>query len=452
MKRMGFALLCAFISIMMGAVVAAQTTLTAVCESAVQAAFEAMSANCAQMGANSACYGAGEISVVLNGTEADFAAPGDVVELGAVTVLSAAGVNAEGQEWGLARLNVQANQPLAADPQTHNGLTYLLIGEATLENQVAPETAFLPVAGVPATALIPANVRQNPFENSTVLTSIAVGQPFTVDAVSPDGAWLRAVAPDGVVGWVSANIAAAEIAGLPVVTPQTRTPMQSFILRTGPAGVACAEAGTPAPMLIVQSPETLAGVIEVNGEEILIRSTIALRVLPGNLLQVITLSGAARAGNVVIPAGFSLELQLNETGDAAEAGALWSYLRPMNAEERTAVEPLEGLTAETLPYYALDIPTEAEVQAVLDAVGGTTATYGSTDNNNTTAQPGGSAADANTGTIIETSGGGGQPAPQPGQPNTPPQPGAPPVQPPPPPAPEPTARPRPCFSRDGRQC
>lgn len=382
MRRSVLLLMCLLGMFAVGRVVIAQNTAEQQCAALISAAFEQFADVCGTMPGNSACYGGGMVQAAFNDAQAPFSTPGDTISLSDVAAVSASALDFDAVGWGLAALTVQANQPLT-DGSAGVGLSYLLLGDVRVENRVSPEEAFLPVPGAAAAALIPVNVRVNPFEDSTVLTAIQPGQSFSVDAISADGAWLRAVAPDGVVGWVAAAVIDAEIDGLPTVTRSTFSPMQRFTVLTGDMHDACASAA-PAPMLVIQSPETLTALIEANGQTIIISSTIALRVVElngGLTLQLITLSGTARAGSVVIPEGFTASIQLNAEGTAAADGALWSGLRPITAEERALLTPLESLDAALFRHYTFALPTDEEIARILDAVRGSNTTFENTGGN-----------------------------------------------------------------------
>jgi hypothetical protein len=101
--------------------------------------------------------------------------------------------------------------------------------------------------------------------------------------------------------------------------------MQAIHLRTGTADSGCSAA--PPSMLVVQGPQNIPATINVNGADIRIGSTIAVRILPGNIMQLFVISGGAHVGGISVPAGFTLTVQLNE--DGTELAGLWTGLRPI---------------------------------------------------------------------------------------------------------------------------
>jgi|GEM_PF-1762863 len=372
MKRALIFAAALFFSISIGRLVTAQNAAETTCAALVQAAFESFTESCTGKTSSTACYGYGTVSATFSEAISPaplFAMARDTVDLTYMQTIRTGALDSESQNWGLAALNVQANEPLALTTD-EPGLSVLMFGDVTLENRVLPEAAFIPVAGVPAEALLTANIRSSPNAEATILLSIPAGAQMIGDALSVDGQWLRVTAAENLVGWISTQLVSFDASALPVWTTQSRTPMQAFTLKTAAENTICAsgaaETVAPMPMVVVQGPNTMTTLIEVNSAEISISSTIALRILPGNIMQMITLSGSARVGGVVVPAGFTVTAQLSEDGTTVEE--LWSFLRPINAEERIGLAALENLNPEIYHYYALQIPSEAEVQALVEAV------------------------------------------------------------------------------------
>src|SRR5262249_18989320 len=116
-----------------------------------------------------------------------------------------------------------------------------------------------------------------------------------------------------------------DLSTLPVIGPDTKTPMQAFYFRTSISGTACDQAPNS---VVVQGPKNLTIDINANGADIRLGSTIALYELPvdamtqqyltqhyGNiglvteLMQIIVLDG-----HVVLDAGKPNQIEMN-TGE-----------------------------------------------------------------------------------------------------------------------------------------
>jgi hypothetical protein len=115
-------------------------------------------------------------------------------------------------------------------------------------------------------------------------------------------------------------------------------------------------------MLLIQSPEGTDVSLTVNGIDIEIGSTIVLRLLPGNVLQLITLDGGATSGGIPVPAGFTMTIQLSD--DLRSADGFWTGLRAINEEERAFLLALENLSGDMM-HYVVHIPTQEEITQLL---------------------------------------------------------------------------------------
>jgi hypothetical protein len=142
--------------------------------------------------------------------------------------------------------------------------------------------------------------------------------------------------------------------------------MQSFYFNTGFGDPTCSEA--PPSLLVVQGPNNVSVDITANGADITIGSTIALMILPGNQLQLIVVSGEAKLGDVTVPAGFKITAPLSEDGKTVTGP--FQNLQPLTQEDLDNLQPLENLPPNLL-HYAIELPTLADIQALLDAFNNT---------------------------------------------------------------------------------
>jgi hypothetical protein len=335
------------------------------CSALVAAALSTLEAQCDGAPGNSACYGNSAQAVFADDVdEADFSNAGDVIDLAGVEAIQTRSLDLENLEWGLALINVHANVPLA---HSERGLTYLLIGDVEVENAVPFDAAFTPAEPVTVTAIVGANIRSAPNTDARVLGGATAGQELLADGLSGDQGWLR-VQVDSGVAWISRQVIAVtegDIDALPLVGANTRSLMQSFILRTGSEESECAEA--PPSMLVIQSPRGVSANITVNGADVRISSTVVLRLLPDNVLQLITLDGGAYSGTTSIPAGLTMFMQLSEDGRSS-AGP-WRDQRAINEDEREFLLALEDF-APGLWHYVVSIPTQQEITTLLGLIGG----------------------------------------------------------------------------------
>jgi hypothetical protein len=330
------------------------------CAAMIQQAFAALADVCGGAGGNSACFGS-EASADLNGSGGTFAAPGDIVNLGDVAAVSTAPLNLDAETLGLATLNVHANVPLALAEQ---GLRYFLFGDVTVENAVPADQAFTPAEPVTVTAIVGANLRSSPSTDGRVIANAPVGTELQADGLSADKNWLRAL-HEGSSVWVSRQVVATDgdLDALPIVGSSTRSLMQSFFLHTGTDLPSCNDA--PPSMLVIQAPDGVNALITVNGADMRITSTVALSVLPGNVLYLFVLDGGANVNGLSVPAGFTMNVQLSEDGNSL-AGS-WTGLRPMNEGERNVLLPVQNLP-EGVVYTAIQVPTQEQINAIISEI------------------------------------------------------------------------------------
>jgi len=320
-KRRGF-LYAAFIvlSVFGFTVLQAQSA----CPALVEEALSAVDLNCEGLDRNSACYGYGVVTASFVGEVPDdyFVQPADTSELQELETISTSVLDIDESLWGVAVLDVQANLPNTIPGQS---VIFVLIGDTEVENAVAPEDAFQPSDGIAVIFDTGANIRSGPGLNFNVIGGAASGEEVLADGLSEDGDWLR-VAFEDRVAWVNRIVVAenAAIDDLPTLNPTLRTPMQSFQLRTGIGSPDCEEA--PDDLLMVQGPDGFEIDLTVNGAEIRIGSTIAMRYIEVGgevLLEMIVIDGTLETigpdgQTIVVTQGYRITAELNEEGEVLE--------------------------------------------------------------------------------------------------------------------------------------
>ena len=327
------------------------------------------------------CAETGDDQVCTNGADT---LPAGISELTDVTSLSSPALDADAGTYGVALLNTSATLPRTLDGP---GVVYLLLGDATLENQVDPATAFIPADPVSVVTTVSANLRTRPSTNDSVLDSVLAGAALSADGLSADGAWLR-VSVDGNPAWISRGLVEGEgLEALPVINPAARALMQDFTLRTTMsedcAGVTNA--------LVIQGLDEQPINLRVNRADMRIRGTVVLRaeertyaefandplwfaefaaLLPDatpaddavcQFTELAAVDGDAFLNNGLfsIPRGYrAFAFDCNTMGDV-----LWNRSAPMASDQLRALSVLEDLPADTL-RTTVSVPTVGDIARV----------------------------------------------------------------------------------------
>ena len=251
------------------------------CPPIITDALIAVDENCGNLGVNNACYGFNLVSAAFNqDVGADFFTnPSDRAELTQLSTLRTAPLNELDDVWGVAVLNVQANVPNTLPGQA---VTMILMGDASVQNQVGADAARLPVQPVDVviTSNGTLNVRSGAGTQFNVLGTVQAGQSIQVDGFNAARDWVRIVYDD-VPAWISAQFVSGDetaLAALPVVDDSAAfSPMQAFYFTTGIGRPSCN--GAP-DALVIQSPEGMIVNLEINGAEVSIGSTVVFTSTP----------------------------------------------------------------------------------------------------------------------------------------------------------------------------
>jgi hypothetical protein len=300
-------------------VIVAQET----CSELIEQALSAVDESCNTLDRNSACYGFNlvEAAFVEDVPDDFFADPADLASILDLETIATAALDEANDIWGVAVMSIQANIPNTLPGQN---VTFVLMGDTEIENAVATEDAFQPGEGIEVTITAPdgANIRTGPGLNFNVVGGARADSTLQADGQSADGEWLR-VAHNNRLGWVNKIVLAedAAMADLPVLSPELRTSMQAFYLRTGIGATACEE--VPEDILVVQGPDNIEVELSVNGANVEIGSTIGLRTLQINdelFLELLVFSGRASANGVDVPQGFRTLMCLGEADNRGTDG------------------------------------------------------------------------------------------------------------------------------------
>ena len=334
------------------------------CPALVQQALDAVGNSCGGLSRNSACYGFNRVNATFSGDVGDdfFSKPADQTSLKTLQTIDTAGLNEQLNEWGVAVMSVQANIP---DTLPGQAVSFILLGDVTVDNAVPANQAVEPAANpIGLTTLNQSNIRSLPTTNSTVIGSVNTGSTLNADAINPTKDWLRVVFNDKTPGWISRSLITSEgdLDSLPVFDNTSRTPMQAFYFKTGVGAPSC---NTAPDALVVQGPDRVAVDITANGANIRIGSTIALRTIEGNKMQIITIHGEARVNGVNIPIGFTSTVQLSDDGKSVVG--VPSNPRPLTQDELDTLTWLEDIPSDVL-NYSINVPDKEYISPVPTAV------------------------------------------------------------------------------------
>lgn len=328
------------------------------CEALFNDALIQMGDSCDTMGRNEACYGFQQVKAAfLSPSRANsFANPGDTASVSDMVAISTSRFNANTGEWGIAVMNLQANLPNTLPGQN---VTFILLGDVEVENAVPPAMAFQGNDGIEVVVNVQAvNLRSGPSDNYTVVGGAVEQDILIADGLSQNGEWLRVI-HNNHPAWISRSVLAENPATnrLPIISDALRTPMQSFYLRTGLGQAGCEEA--PENILFVQGPDEITINLTVNGANITLGSSGALRIVEIDgepFLEVIVFDGIFTVEGVTIRAGQHSLVCLGEGasyGLDGEANDLVTTCDPTSPEmlsPSASLCALEGLPSNLLNY------------------------------------------------------------------------------------------------------
>jgi hypothetical protein len=335
---------------------------------------------CANLPRNAACYGFNQVNAAFSVDVAEdfFTTPADVSELLTLESLNTASLDEALDRWGVAVLNVQANLPNSLPGQ---GVRFILFGDVALENAVPADQVIVPAPPVDVTVNTNANIRSGPSTRTNVIGSAAAGSTLPAEGVNPAGDWVRIDAGEIGVGWIFRELItpAGDLGSLPVISEESRTPMQAFQFRTGLGPLSCAEAPSA---LVIQGPEDVQVSITANGVDVTLGSTIILKT-DDDTMYLMTVDGEAQANGLRIPEGYMAQSALDEEGQ----GGPFGDRRRISREELEELGWLDGLPG-TLLNYGLDVPTYDQVRPISTPAPQPTAAPGQPTPANPVANPG----------------------------------------------------------------
>ncbi len=350
---------------------------TPTCPSFVQTVFQQLGNNCVNVTEGSACFGNPNITTSFfdQSTATAFEKPGDRIDLAPVSSIQTYALNLNKNKWGIALLNTQANLPKALNSK---GVAMIAIGNVRVENAVSPKNQLMlpDVSATVQSGKNGADLYNIPFGFKTASVPfghISEDTTLQADGISADGKWLRVLAMHAEEYFQSPNawVKITELSktpnlkNLPIIQPDSFTPMQSIQLETGIESTACDTA--PTSMLYLQGPEDTEVQLRINGEDISFGSTILVRILPpSNILQVIVLSGIGilnrgTPDQQILPPGFASQICLSEpspnTKRTRGTNCNWSQPSLLSFDTLESLyRALDGKIPQNLQYYRTYVP------------------------------------------------------------------------------------------------
>jgi hypothetical protein len=324
------------------------------CSALVDRALRAIDQFCAALERNSVCYGNNQVSAqfLTEVAEDFFSKPSDRASLVDIQTIETTSLSTEREEWGVAVLNVQANVPNTLPGQA---VTFILLGDAEVENAVNPADAYVPPPPIAVVTSQNSNVRSGPGTNFNRLGQVTGGTILYADARSADNAWVRILFQQNTIAWIARQnlVADAVIDTLAVPDENTRGTMQAFYLRTGVGRTECEAA--PQDALLVQGPRSFEVSLTVNGARVSMGSTVMFRTLgeDGTEMEITVLDGQAEVTpdieggqTVIIPQGSSSRVCLGEPEDLGTDGEANDRVVTCNASPPQPID--SGLRDNTL--------------------------------------------------------------------------------------------------------
>lgn len=309
------------------------------CPAFVEQALAAIEDNCAGLDRNNACYGYTSIETTFADAvdASDFDEPAERAELTALQSLRTRPLNEETQEWGIAVMNVQANVPGALPGQA---VTFILLGDVEIENQVAPDEATLPPD--PVEILIPAEtaIYTEADADSDMLPAFTENTIAYADVLDATENWVR-IGYNDIPAWIAVDDVQEDdlevVALLPRIDELGQTPMQAFYLSTGVGSATCEEAPSS---VTVRSPENLVVDLNINGADISIGSTITFQSSADDEITAIVHDGHMDLGDGrIVRSGQAVQAPVDPRRNIGE----WQEIREARDNERRFGEVTEPI-------------------------------------------------------------------------------------------------------------
>ncbi|TVR24544.1 MAG: LysM peptidoglycan-binding domain-containing protein [Anaerolineaceae bacterium] len=306
------------------------------CPLVVTQALAAIDDNCQELGRNTACYGYRLVEAdFFDGATASFDAPSDRADLVTLRSLRTAALDEATQQWGVALMHLQADIPNLSPGQA---VTFIVMGDASIENRVPPDQAQQTGPPITATLAADTTARERPSIDSTALLNLPSGSAWPADAIAPDGDWVRMWVGTDIsdTAWVPRSaVAGDQVMNLAVVDPDAYAPMQAFYFTTGIGAPRCREAPDS---ITIRSPQDQFVTLNINGADVRIGSTITLRSSAENTAVFTVLEGTLELPDGrIIDEWESVDVATGEDGTVTSFGEA----RPASDDERDVAHGID---------------------------------------------------------------------------------------------------------------
>lgn len=289
--------------------VLAQDASSPECQSLITTAVQRIGSACAAIGRNEVCYGHTRVSATLSDAALIFETSGDIVDVLNLEALFTRPSDPQTGEWGIARLDVQADVPASSGELLH----LVMFGDAELTPQSSDAPAAdLPTCTFSSPATTSLNMRAGPGSAYAIIDILDAGTSTEVYAQNADGLWVRSPR-----GWVLAPNGTLACAGADLMTVDDPTdtyvaPMQRLTMAVNSQGQ-CTEAPSG---LLIQAPEGQVANVLVNGVELRVGSTAYATTLQNNQQMVIAnfdndVTATIGTSTYLIPVGTELQVPLD---------------------------------------------------------------------------------------------------------------------------------------------
>lgn len=359
------------------------------CEAIAEQVHAGLGSNCADLGEESVCYGYDGMVASFTNAEA-LQIPADRASVRNFVVASTEGFDSVQNRWGILALNARADLP---NTFAEGSVRSVLFGEGMVENGVQFDTALLlpeePVEVTVAddTAIV-LNLPDTFGADSRVVGEVPVATVLLAEAITEDGQWARitfAYETDyGFIqtAWIQRSTLEdnPDLDALPVMGPDSRTPMQSTFFSLSSTVPRCGPASPTAQIAyyLIQGPADVEISQTINGAEIRINGTVLLQAFPvRRFMRLTTVSGLTRVRpgsneEILIPAGYSaitcMDGPLNSGADGNPNDYVASDRCDWHLSEPLTEAALAALGADAIPGGLLNYPV-SKPQLVCDEMG-----------------------------------------------------------------------------------
>lgn len=334
------------------------------CHALIEAVYAQATLECETVAPGEACFASSPVTTP-GLTDESFSQPGD--HMTGVQALQTGAFDLDSGEWGLAVVNVQANQPDAV-------ISMIVLGDVLLGN-ASDEPA--PVVAVPVRVTFAGGtfLRAQPSETAEQIAPLIVGQVIPATGKLADGSWFRLLLDDGRSGWVRADLidVEGELSLLPDVSASDDAPgslygpLQAFDFASGFGVPPCSD--VPDSGILVQAPGQTT--LRVNGAEVAFAGTVFLQAREGRelIVNVLEDTAAVTSGGVTetAAAGFRIRVPYDAEGQnliAPREPQQYLYARLSSLPFDLLPRPIDDLPVNLLNLVTPAVPERVPLEGI----------------------------------------------------------------------------------------